>query len=253
MDIAGSVVLVTGGASGLGMATAGRLVTAGARVVIADLPSSPGAKVADRLGERATFVPADVTSEEEVTDALDVASGQGGLRVVVNCAGILSAIRTAGRRGPFPLEEFRRVIEVNLVGTFNVIRLAVQRMSGLDEVHGERGVIVNTASVAAFDGQIGQAAYSASKGGIASMTLPIARDLADQKIRVVTVAPGVFDTPMLEKLPERAVKSLESQFQHPARMGIPGEYAALVEHIVSNPMLNGETVRLDGGLRPAAR
>jgi NAD(P)-dependent dehydrogenase (short-subunit alcohol dehydrogenase family) len=253
MDIAGNVVLVTGGASGLGMATAGRLVAAGARVVIADLPSSPGAKVADRLGDRVTFVPADVTSEREVTDALDVAAGQGDLRVVVNCAGVLSAVRTAGRGGPFPLEEFRRVVEVNLVGTFNVIRLAVQRMIGLAEAGGERGVIIGTASVAAFDGQIGQAAYSASKGGIASMTLPIARDLAGHRIRMVTIAPGVFDTPMLGALPEKAVRSLESQFQHPARMGAPDEYAALVEHIVANPMFNGETVRLDGGLRPAAR
>lgn len=253
MRTAGSVVLVTGGASGLGAATAARLAKNGARVVLLDLPESAGAEVAASIGPEAVFAPADVTSEEQVDAALDVAAGLGELRAVVNCAGVLSAMRITGRRGLFPLTEFRRVIEVNLVGTFNVIRLAVGRMTGYPVVDEERGVIVTTASVAAFDGQIGQAAYAASKGGLVGMTLPLARDLAEHRIRVVSIAPGVFDTPMLAALPERAAQSLASQLQHPSRLGHAGEYAALVEHILENPMLNGETVRLDGGLRPAAR
>jgi NAD(P)-dependent dehydrogenase (short-subunit alcohol dehydrogenase family) len=253
MEIAGIVAVVTGGASGLGLATATRLAHSGARVVILDLPSSAGALIAKELGDSVTFAAADVTDEGQVQEALAAAAALGEVRVLVNCAGILSVRKTASRRGPFPLPDFQRVIEVNLVGTFNVIRLAVPHMSGLEEVAGERGVIVSTASVAASEGQMGQVAYSASKGGIMGMTLPLARDLADHKIRVVTIAPGLFDTPMVRRLPENAVTSLSSQLQHPARLGRPAEYAKLVQDVVCNPMLNGTTLRLDGGLHPAAR
>ncbi|WP_030169382.1 SDR family NAD(P)-dependent oxidoreductase [Spirillospora albida] len=253
MDITDRVVLVTGGASGLGAATATALAGAGARVVIVDLPDSSGALAAKRLGERARFVPADVTDEAAVAEAVAAAAEFGDLRAAVNCAGIALARRTTGRGGPHPLADFRRIIDVNLVGTFNVLRLVAAHLETLDPLGEERGVIVNTASVAAFDGQIGQAAYAASKGGVAAMTLPVARDLAARAVRVVTLAPGVFDTPMVGGLPEAAVTSLAAQFQHPARMGEPAEFAALVESVLRNPMLNGTVVRLDGGLRPGPR
>jgi NAD(P)-dependent dehydrogenase (short-subunit alcohol dehydrogenase family) len=251
MDITDSAALVTGGASGLGAATAERLARGGARVVIADLRSSDGKAVAERIG--ATFVPTDVTDEQQVQAAVDAASEQGPLRIDVNCAGIGNAIRTVGRKGPFPLEEFTKVVQVNLVGTFNTIRLAAARMAETDPVGEERGVIVNTASIAAYDGQIGQAAYSASKGGVVGMTLPIARDLASMRIRVVTIAPGLFETPLLGTLPHEAREALGAQIPHPARLGHPSEYADLAVHVVQNPMLNGEVIRLDGAVRMPPR
>jgi NAD(P)-dependent dehydrogenase (short-subunit alcohol dehydrogenase family) len=251
MQIAGSSAVVTGGASGLGLATAKRLSAAGAHVVIVDLPSSAGADEAAGFGGR--FVPADVTDEQQVSSALDAAAELGPLRVVVNCAGVGTAGRVIGKKGVLPLADFARVVNINLIGTFNVIRLAAERMTATEPVEGERGVIVNTASVAAFDGQIGQAAYSASKGGVVGLTLPVARDLADKLIRVMTIAPGLFLTPMLMGLPEEAQESLGKQVPHPSRLGDPREYAALVEHIIANPMLNGEVIRLDGAIRMAPR
>jgi NAD(P)-dependent dehydrogenase (short-subunit alcohol dehydrogenase family) len=253
MDLQNSVAVVTGGASGLGLATVEALVAGGAKAVIIDLPGSSGEEVAARLGDAVRFAPADVRDEEAVNAALDVAAELGDLRVVVSCAGVGDAAKTVGKQGPFPLDLFQRVIEINLIGTFNVIRLAAARMAGLDLVGEERGVIINTASVAAFEGQIGQAAYSASKGGVVGMTLPIARDLASVGIRVVTIAPGLFMTPMLAGLPEAAQASLGQQVPHPSRLGDPSEYAALAAHIVANPMLNGETIRLDGAIRMAPR
>ncbi|HEY7048124.1 MAG TPA: SDR family NAD(P)-dependent oxidoreductase [Jatrophihabitantaceae bacterium] len=242
---------MTGGASGLGLATTQALTAAGAGVVIVDLPGSDGKQVAADLG--ATFSPGDVTNEDDIAAALDAARQLGPLRIAVNCAGVADAARVVGKHGPFPLATFRKVVEVNLIGTFNVIRLAAERISAADEVDGERGVIVNTASVAAFEGQIGQAAYSASKGGVVGMTLPIARELAAAKVRVVTIAPGLFETPMLAGLPDEAKQSLGAQVPHPSRLGRPAEYAALVQHILTNPMLNGEVIRLDGAIRMAAR
>jgi NAD(P)-dependent dehydrogenase (short-subunit alcohol dehydrogenase family) len=253
MDIAGNVALVSGGASGLGLATATALHGAGASVVLLDLPGSKGKEAAAQLGARAVFSPGDVTSEADVAAAIEAASALGPLRVAVNCAGIGTAARTVGKEGPFPLDAFTRVVMVNLVGTFNVIRLAAAAMGRIEPAGPERGVIVNTASVAAFEGQIGQAAYSASKGGIVGMTLPIARDLAGQLIRVVTIAPGLFDTPMFAALPPEAIEALGAQVPHPSRLGDPAEYAALALHIVANPMLNGETIRLDGAIRMAPR
>jgi NAD(P)-dependent dehydrogenase (short-subunit alcohol dehydrogenase family) len=247
------VAIVTGGASGLGLATAEKLVADGAKVVLLDLPGSDGKAVAERLGSGVVFSPGDVTSEESVAAAVEAATGLGTLRAAVNCAGIGTANRTVGKHGPFPLADFRRVIEINLIGTFNVIRLAAAAIQKADPVDGERGVIVNTASVAAFDGQVGQAAYSASKGGIVGMTLPIARDLASTQIRVVTIAPGLFNTPLLAGLPEDAKKSLGGQVPHPSRLGEPSEYGDLVLAIVHNPMLNGETIRLDGAIRMAPK
>jgi NAD(P)-dependent dehydrogenase (short-subunit alcohol dehydrogenase family) len=253
VDITDGVALVTGGASGLGLATAKALAAAGATVVILDLPSSAGQERAAELGGGARFAAADVRSESDVAAALDVADELGPLRVAVNCAGTGNAIRTLGKKGVFPLADFTRIIEINLIGTFNVIRLAAERMVKHDPLGEERGVIVNTASVAAFDGQIGQAAYSASKGGVVGMTLPIARDLASAMIRVVTIAPGLFDTPLLAGLPDEAKASLGQQVPHPARLGDPAEYGALAAHIVANPMLNGEVIRLDGAIRMAPR
>jgi NAD(P)-dependent dehydrogenase (short-subunit alcohol dehydrogenase family) len=253
VQIENSVALITGGASGLGRAAARRLVAAGGRVVLLDLPSSDGADVAAELGDAARFAPGDVTSPDDVSAALDVAGELGTVRIAVNCAGIGPAARTVGKNGPFPLDLFTKVVMVNLIGTFNVIRLAAERIAGADDVDGERGVIVNTASVAAFEGQIGQAAYSASKGGIVGMTLPVARDLAASRIRVVTIAPGLFDTPLLAGLPEDARASLGEQVPHPARLGDPDEYGLLVTQIVANPMLNGETIRLDGAIRMQPR
>ncbi|GIJ46262.1 3-hydroxyacyl-CoA dehydrogenase [Virgisporangium aliadipatigenens] len=255
MDITDKVALVTGGASGLGLATARRFLAGGASVVVVDLPSSQGKDVVAELGDRATFVPTDVTDEEQVQAAVDTASQRGPLSVVVNCAGIGNAARVVKKDGtPFPFALFKKVVEVNLIGTFNVIRLAAARMIEATPLDGEeRGVIVNTASVAAYEGQIGQAAYSASKGGVVGLTLPVARELAAHRIRVVTIAPGLFATPMLEALPEEAKASLGAQVPHPARLGTPEEYALLATQIVANPMLNGETIRLDGAIRMAAR
>jgi NAD(P)-dependent dehydrogenase (short-subunit alcohol dehydrogenase family) len=253
MQIADSVALVSGGASGLGLATARRIVAAGGKVVLLDLPSSAGADVAAQLGNAARFSAGDVTSADDVSTALDAAAELGTLRIAVSCAGIGPAARTVGKNGPFPLDLFSKVVTVNLIGTFNVIRLAAERIAAADEVNGERGVIVNTASAAAFDGQIGQAAYSASKGGIVGMTLPIARDLAALKIRVMTIAPGLFDTPLLAGLPDDAKESLGKQVPHPARLGDPDEYGLMAMQIVENPMLNGETIRLDGAIRMAPR
>jgi NAD(P)-dependent dehydrogenase (short-subunit alcohol dehydrogenase family) len=249
-----SVAVITGGASGLGKATATRLAGLGAHVVLVDLPSSPGTETAAALGEQAVFVECDVTDEGQVIAALDAAVERGPLRFLINCAGIgTDVFRVVGRKGPFPYDRFRRTVEVNLIGTFNVIRLAAERMINFEPVGEERGVIINTASVAAFDGQIGQAAYSASKGGVVGMTLPIARDLAQHQIRVMSIAPGIFATPMMASLPADAQESLGKQVPHPARLGQPEEYAMLVESIITNPMLNGETIRLDGAIRMAPR
>ncbi|MEE2030745.1 3-hydroxyacyl-CoA dehydrogenase [Rhodococcus chondri] len=253
MIVNDSVAVVTGGASGLGLATTKALLADGATVVIIDLPSSNGEAVAKELGDRVRFAPADVTDEAAVVEALDLAESLGPLRVAVNCAGIGNAMKTVSKKGAFPLDGFKKVIDVNLIGTFNVIRLAAERISKTEPIEGERGVIINTASVAAFDGQIGQAAYSASKGGVVGMTLPIARDLASLLIRVVTIAPGLFKTPLLGSLPEEAQASLGQQVPHPARLGDPAEYGALAAHIVTNAMLNGEVIRLDGAIRMAPR
>jgi len=248
-----TVALVTGGASGLGEATARRLHAEGASVVIADLPSSPGEQLTADLGEHVRFVPADVRDEAQVQAAIDAANELGTLRVVVNCAGDGTPGRVVGKRGPLPLEDFQNVININLVGTFNVMRLAAAAMLENEPVDGDRGVIVMTASIAAYDGQIGQAAYAASKGGVVGLTLSAARDLADKAIRVVTVAPGTFETPMLSGLPGEVKTVLEQQVPHPSRLGNPAEYASLVAHIVDNPMLNGEVIRLDGALRMPPR
>jgi len=253
MNVDGSVALVTGAASGLGLATAVRLAELGAQVVIADLPTSAGASVAEQAGDAVAFAPTDVTDEESVAAAVARAGELGPLRIVVNCAGVGTPGRVVGRNGPLPLDAFARVIAVNLIGTFNVARLAAAAMQATELVGEERGVIINTASVAAFDGQIGQAAYAASKGGVASMTLPMARELAERQIRVVTIAPGLFQTPMMAGLPEAAQQSLADQVPHPRRLGRPDEYAALVAHIVANPMLNGEVIRLDGAIRMGPR
>ncbi|MGH2811316.1 MAG: 3-hydroxyacyl-CoA dehydrogenase [Actinomycetota bacterium] len=249
MNIPGKAALVTGGASGLGRATAQALIESGARLLILDLPTSEGEATAKEIG--AEFRAADVTSETDVREAVDAAVGAlGGLHIAVNCAGIGWAGRVVNREGePLPLEQFETVVRVNLIGTFNVIRLAAARMMEGEPDSDERGIIVNTASIAAFDGQIGQSAYAASKGGVAGMTLPLARDLASAKIRVVTVAPGIFDTPMLALLPQEARDELASGIPHPRRLGRPQEFAALVKHVVENPMINGEVIRLDGALR----
>ena len=254
MELNGSVAVVTGGASGLGLATAQRLVKSGAQVVLLDLPSSPGREVAETFGGAAVFVAADVTDEDQVRAAFDAGAALGPVRVVVNCAGLGHPGRVLQKDGTAsPLSRFAAVVTVNLIGSFNVLRLGAERIAATDPIRGERGVIINTASVAAYDGQIGQAAYAASKGGVVGMTLPIARDLAQFLIRVVTIAPGLFDTPMLAGLPQPARDSLGAQVPHPSRLGDPAEYASLVEHIVSNPMLNGEVIRLDGAIRMGPR
>jgi NAD(P)-dependent dehydrogenase (short-subunit alcohol dehydrogenase family) len=250
MKIKGAVAVVTGGASGLGLATTKRLLDAGAQVVVIDLK---GEKAVRELGDRARFVEANVTDPDGVSAALDVAESLGPLRVNVNCAGTGNAIKTLGKDGPFPLDKFNKILQVNLVGTFNVLRLAAERIAKTEPIGEERGVIINTASVAAFDGQVGQAAYSASKGGVVGMTLPIARDLSRDLIRVLTIAPGLFDTPLLAGLSEPARQSLGAQVPHPSRLGNPDEYGALAVHIVENPMLNGEVIRLDGAIRMAPR
>ena len=248
-----TVALVTGGASGLGGATVRRLHAEGAAVVIVDLPSSPGQALADELGDMAQFVPADVRDEAQVQAAIDAALELGTLRIVVNCAGVATPGRVVGKRGPLGLEDFANVVNINLIGTFNVLRLTAAAMLTNEPVDGDRGVVVMTASIAAYDGQIGQAAYAASKGGVVGLTLSAARDLADKAIRVVTVAPGTFETPMLAGLPGEVKELLEQQVPHPSRLGKPDEYANLVAHIVDNSMLNGEVIRLDGALRMPPR
>ena len=251
MKIEAAGALVAGGASGLGAATVRALHQAGASVVIADLNAEKGEQLASELGERASFAEADVTDESAVQAAVEQAAGaDGGLRISVCCAGIGWAQRVAGKQGPHDLELFSNVVKVNLIGTFNVLRLACTAMNENDtDDGGERGVCVNTASIAAWDGQIGQIAYSASKSGIVGMTLPAARDMASRGIRVMTIAPGLFDTPLLAALPEVARESLGAGIPFPSRLGRPEEYAELALEIVRNTMLNGEAIRLDGALR----
>ncbi len=246
---------MSGGASGLGGATSRLLAESGANVVVADINREKGEALANEFGANARFVETNVTDEESVKNAVATAvSAFGALHGAINCAGIGVAEKTVGKDGPHSLASFKRVIEVNLIGTFNVIRLAAAQMARQEpNAGGERGVIVNTASIAAFDGQIGQAAYSASKGGIVGMTLPIARDLARSGIRVVTIAPGIFDTPLLGKLPEDVRQSLGAQVPFPSRLGQPPEFAALAKQIIENSMLNGEVIRLDGALRMAPK
>jgi NAD(P)-dependent dehydrogenase (short-subunit alcohol dehydrogenase family) len=255
MQLNNSVALVTGGASGLGEACVRRVVAAGGKAVIVDLNEEKGAALAGVLGSIVRFVKADVSREADIQAAIQTALNElGGLHIVVNCAGIGMAMRTHSKGEPHPLDVFETVIRVNLIGTFNVIRLTSAVMSqNVPNAAGERGVIINTASVAAYDGQIGQAAYSASKGGIVGMTLPIARDLSRDGIRVVTIAPGIFDTPLLALLPEPARMSLGQQVPFPPRLGRSEEYAHLVQAIVENEMLNGETIRLDGAIRMAPK
>jgi len=253
MDISGASALITGGASGLGLATARRLAAAGAHVVIVDLPTSAGADVAAELG--GAFAAADVTDAAQVAAAVETATAAAPLRVVVNCAGIAPPAKVLDREGnPTPLGDFERIIRVNLIGTYNVIAQTSAAISRTEPTaSGDRGVIVNTASVAAFDGQIGQPAYSASKGGVHAMTLPIARELARHGIRVCTIAPGIMETPMLASLPQSAQESLGQQVPYPQRLGRPDEYASLVLSIVDNGYLNGETIRLDGAIRMAPK
>ncbi|MDB5078199.1 MAG: short-chain dehydrogenase/reductase [Chloroflexi bacterium] len=255
MELKDKAVLVSGGASGLGGACVRLLSEAGARVIIADLNQAQGEELAGELGDRVHFVKTNVTDEESVKAAVQAAVDRfGGLQVAINCAGVAVAEKVLGKDGPLPLANFSKVIQVNLIGTFNVIRLASAAMANNQpNAGGERGVIINTASVAAFDGQIGQAAYSASKGGVVGMTLPIARELARYGIRVMTIAPGIFDTPMLAGLPEAARQSLGQQVPFPSRLGQPREYAALARHIIENEMLNGEVIRLDGAIRMAPK
>ena len=255
MEVANRVFLVTGGGSGLGAATARLLAKGGGHVVIADVNDEAGESVSGEIGEEARFAYTDVTDEESVQAALETArEAFGGVHGLVNCAGVGPAQKVLGRKGPHPLEDFTETVEINLIGTFNTIRLAAPMMSENEPTDdGERGVVVNTASVAAFDGQIGQAAYAASKGGVVSLTLPVAREFAALGIRVITIAPGIFETPMLAALPEEARESLGKQVPFPPRLGKPEEYAALVRHIVENEMLNGEVIRLDGAMRMAPR
>ena len=254
MQLENNVFFVTGGASGLGEAAARMFAQSGATVLIADVNEARGTQVAQDLGARARFAKVDVSDEPSVQRGLAAAAAMGPLRGVVNAAGIVIAEKLLGKSGPHALDTFARVIQTNLTGTFNVLRLASALMSANDpDATGERGVIVNTASVAAFDGQIGQAAYSASKGGIVGMTLPAARELARYGIRVMTIAPGIFDTPLMASLPQAARDSLATQVPFPPRLGKPSEYAALVKHIVENGMLNGEVIRLDGAIRMAPK
>jgi NAD(P)-dependent dehydrogenase (short-subunit alcohol dehydrogenase family) len=253
VEIQGRTFLVTGGGSGLGAATVRRLAHEGANVLIADVDEEAGEELAADIGDGTRFVRTDVTDETSTQGTFDVARDAfGGLHGLVNCAGIGPAEKVVGKRGVHSLDSFVKAVQINLVGTFNPLRLAAPIMMKNEPTEdGERGVIVNTASVAAYDGQIGQAAYSASKGGVASMTLPVAREMAGHGIRVVTIAPGLFETPMLAALPEDAQKSLGNQVPFPSRLGRPEEYAALVKHIVENQMLNGEVIRLDGAIRMA--
>jgi len=255
MDINKSTFIVTGGGSGLGAATVEMIVASGGNAIIADVNRTAGETLASNLGKQTRFIETDVTREEHARAAVELAlKAFGGLHGLVNCAGIGLGEKTVGKEGPHALASFTRVIAVNLIGTFNMIRLAAEAMAKQQpNAAGERGIIVNTASVAAFDGQIGQAAYSASKGGIVGMTLPIARDLARSGIRVLTIAPGIFETPMLKGLPKEVQDSLGLQVPFPSRLGRASEYAALVKHMAENEMLNGETVRLDGAIRMAPK
>ncbi|MFE6486834.1 SDR family NAD(P)-dependent oxidoreductase [Streptomyces sp. NPDC057757] len=254
MNTPASVALVAGGASGLGFAVAAQLIRRGDHVVLLDLPFSRGVEAAEQLGPRAEFVAADVTEPLEVEAAVEAATELGNLRTAVSCAGVATPGRVLGRGGVLPLEQFAHVVAVNLIGTFNVLRVAAAAMSAnAPDSSGDRGVIVCTSSIAAFDGQVGQVAYAASKGGVAALTLSAARDLAEHAIRVVTIAPGVFDTPLLAALPAGARASLGATVPHPSRLGLPEEFAALVAHVLENPMLNGEVIRLDGALRMAPR
>lgn len=254
MQISDRVFLITGGASGLGAATVRMVLAAGGRAVIADVNQALGEQLASESGGRARFVRCDVTAESDAKQAVSAATELGPLGGLINCAGIGPPARTLGREGPHSLELFERVIRINLIGSFNMIRLCAQAMAAQSpNVEGERGVIINTASVAAFDGQIGQAAYAASKGGIVGMTLPVARDLSRDGIRVVTIAPGLFLTPLLESLPADAQESLGRQVPFPARLGRPEEFALMVSQILANTMLNGETIRLDGAIRMAPK
>lgn len=253
MQIDEAVAVVTGGASGLGRATAAALAEAGAWVHLIDLPGEAGERAAAELGERVRFTPADVTDQQAVRNAVAAAEQDGPVRVAVNCAGVATPGKLVGRDGPLDADAFLRVVKINLLGTVNVMAEAAAAMQRTEPVGEERGVIVNTASVAAFDGQIGQIAYAASKGGVAAVTLPAARELARSLIRVVTIAPGIFETPMMAGLPQAAQDSLGQQVPHPSRLGRPGEYAQLVMSILSNPMLNGETIRLDGAIRMAPK
>jgi len=247
------VVLVTGGASGLGAATVRAAAARGVSAVIVDLPDSPGPEFAAELGGRVRFAAADVRDEDQVQAAVAAATDLGTLRVVVNCAGVATPGRMIGKRGVLPLEAFRTVIDINLVGTFNVLRLAAATMIDNELLDGDRGLVIMTASVAAFDGQIGQAAYAASKGGIVSLTLSAARDLADKAIRVMTIAPGVMETPMMAGLPRETKSILEALVPHPPRLGRPEEYAMLISSTIEHPLLNGEVIRLDGALRMPPR
>jgi 3-hydroxyacyl-CoA dehydrogenase / 3-hydroxy-2-methylbutyryl-CoA dehydrogenase len=252
--IAGARALVCGGASGLGAATVRRLHAGGAFVTIADVNAEGGAALVDEFGERAAFASCDVTDPAAVDEAVNAARGDGTLRIAVTCAGVGWAEKTAGKRGPHGVEPFHRVVSVNLLGSFHLLRAAAAAMLDNEpDDGGEAGVIVLTASIAAYDGQIGQLAYAASKGGVVGMTLPAARDLAGNRIRVCTIAPGLFDTPLLAGLPEDARAALGEQVPHPARLGAPEEYAALAAHVVENSMLNGEVIRLDGALRMPPR
>jgi NAD(P)-dependent dehydrogenase (short-subunit alcohol dehydrogenase family) len=253
--IENSVFLVTGGSSGLGLATARELVGQGGKVVLVDINAEAGAARAEELGANARFVKADITREEDARAAVSAAiEAFGGLHGLVNCAGVAPAEKVIGRNGAHGLDSFARTISINLVGSFNMLRLAAEAMSqGQPNDEGERGVIINTASVAAFDGQIGQAAYSASKSGVVGMTLPIARELARHGIRVMCIAPGIFETPMMAGMPQEVRDSLGAAVPFPPRLGRPAEYAALVRHIVENAMLNGEVIRLDGAIRMAAK
>jgi NAD(P)-dependent dehydrogenase (short-subunit alcohol dehydrogenase family) len=248
MEIRNNVFLITGGASGLGAATARLVVEHGGKVVLADLNQDAGNGLAKELG--GVFVKCDVSREEDATHAVEAAAKLGTLRGLINCAGVAPAIKTVGKDGPHPLDAFAKTISINLIGTFNMIRLAAAAMSkNKPTENGERGVIVNTASVAAFDGQIGQAAYAASKSGVVGMTLPIARDLSRNAIRVMTIAPGIFETPMLLGMPQDVQDALGAMVPFPPRLGKPSEYAMLVKQILDNPMLNGEVIRLDGAIR----
>jgi NAD(P)-dependent dehydrogenase (short-subunit alcohol dehydrogenase family) len=251
MKLQGKTFIVTGGGSGLGEAAARALAEAGTNIIVADVNKANGEKVAGELGSKAKFVECDVTKDEQVQACVDAATqGFGGIHGAINCAGIGAAQRVSSKQGPHPLDLFKLVIEINLTGTFNVIRLAAGPMLAQEaDENGERGVFINTASVAAYEGQIGQAAYSASKGGVVAMTLPIAREFAKFGVRVNTIAPGLFDTPMFAILPDEARQSLGAQVPFPSRLGYPSEFGALVRHIAENPMLNGETIRLDGAVR----
>jgi len=256
MNVNDKVAIVTGGASGLGEATTEHLVSKGAKVVILDLNLDRGKDLVDRLGkENVIFDKTDVTSESQVKEVIErTIKTFGQIDICVNCAGIGAGIKTVGKKGAHPLDAFKKVININLIGTFNVLRLCAEQMQNNEpNEEGERGVIINTASVAAFDGQVGQVAYSASKGAIVGMTLPIARDLSRSGIRCVTIAPGLFHTPLFDTLPEEAYDSLCAQVPFPSRLGKPTEYAMMVHSIVQNPMLNGETIRLDGAIRMAPR